>query len=148
MRLLSKQPENENLILQVVSLEQKIGLNKQAKQRILETLEGNVPSEKMWQFWIELQLTQDASRDVSADLIEMLSQFPASEWAGVKLAEIFLNDEKYAAAEKVIEKAMRNLLNLLRSRFFGADCWQFKANGPKHLQHSVQLKRMLEEFRY
>ena len=106
LRLLSKQPENENLILQVVSLEQKIGLNKQAKQRILETLEGNVPSEKMWQFWIELQLTQDASKDVSADLIEMLSQFPASEWAGVKLAEIFLNDEKYAAAEKVIEKAM------------------------------------------
>ncbi|MEC7216865.1 MAG: hypothetical protein VXW44_03200, partial [SAR324 cluster bacterium] len=106
LRLLSKQPENENLILQVVSLEQKIGLNKQAKQRILETLEGNVPSEKMWQFWIELQLTQDASKDVSADLIEMLSQFPASEWAGVKLAEIFLHDEKYAAAEKVIEKAM------------------------------------------
>ena len=83
-----------------------MGLNKQAKQRILETLEGNVPSEKMWQFWIELQLTQDASKDVSADLIEMLSQFPASEWAGVKLAEIFLHDEKYAAAEKVIEKAM------------------------------------------
>ena len=106
LRLLSKQPENENLILQVVSLEQKIGLNKQAKQRILETLEGNVPSEKMWQFWIELQLTQDASKDVSADLIEMLSQFPESEWAGVKLAEIFLHDEKYAAAEKVIEKAM------------------------------------------
>ena len=106
LRLLSRQPENENLILQVVSLEQKIGLNKQAKQRILETLEGNVPSEKMWQFWIELQSTQDASKDVSADLIEMLSQFPESEWAGVKLAEIFLHDEKYAAAEKVIEKAM------------------------------------------
>ena len=82
-----------------------MGLNKQAKQRILKTLEGNVPTEKMWQFWIELQLTQDASKDVSADLIEMLSQFPESEWAGVKLAEIFLHDEKYAAAEKVIEKA-------------------------------------------
>ena len=106
LRLLSKQPENQNLILQVVSLEQKMGLNKQAKQRILETLEGNVPSEKMWQFWIELQLTQDALKDVSADLIEMLSQFPDSEWAGIKLAEIFLHDEKYAAAEKVIEKAM------------------------------------------
>ncbi|MEC8254473.1 MAG: tetratricopeptide repeat protein, partial [SAR324 cluster bacterium] len=106
LRLLSKQPENENLILQVVSLEQKIGLNKQAERRILETLEGNVPSEKMWQFWIELQLTQDASKDVSADLIEMLRQFPESEWAGVNLAEIFLHDEKYAAAEKVIKKAM------------------------------------------
>ena len=106
LRLLSKQPENENLILQVVSLEQKIGLNNQAKQRILDTLEGNVPSEKMWQFWIELQLAQDASKDISADLIEMLGQFPESEWAGVKLAEIFLHDEKYADAEKVIEKAM------------------------------------------
>ena len=83
-----------------------MGLNKQAKQRILKTLEGNVPTEKMWQFWIELQLTQDASKDVSADLIEMLSQFPDSEWAGIKLAEIYLHDEKYAAAEKVIEKAM------------------------------------------
>ena len=106
LRLLSKQPENENLILQVVSLEQKIGLNNQAKQRILDTLEGNVPSEKMWQFWIELQLAQEASKDISADLIEMLGQFPESEWAGVKLAEIFLHDEKYADAEKVIEKAM------------------------------------------
>ena len=106
LRLLSKQPENENLILQVVSLEQKIGLNNQAKQRILDTLEGNVPSEKMWQFWIELQLAQEASKDISADLIEMLGQFPESEWAGVKLAEIFLHDEKYADAEKVIEKAL------------------------------------------
>lgn len=106
LRLLSKQPENESLILQVVSLEQKMGLNKQAKQRILDTLESSVPTEKIWQFWIELQLAQDASKDVSADLIEMLGQFPESEWAGVKLAEIFLHDEKYAAAEKVIEKAM------------------------------------------
>ena len=106
LRLLSKQPENENLILQVVSLEQKIGLNNQAKQRILDTLEGNVPSEKMWQFWIELQLAQETSKDISADLIEMLGQFPESEWAGVKLAEIFLHDEKYADAEKVIEKAL------------------------------------------
>ena len=107
LRLLSKQPDNENLILQVVSLEQKMGLNKQAKQRILDTLEGSVPSEKMWQYWIELQLTQDASDDVSDDLIEMLGQFPKSEWAGVKLAKIYLHDEKYAEAEEIIQKAMK-----------------------------------------
>ena len=106
LRLLSKQPKNENLILQVVSLEQKMGLNKQAKQRILDILEGSVPSEKIWQYWIELQLSQNASDDVSDDLKEMLGQFPESEWAGVMLAEIYLNDEKYAQAEKVIQKAM------------------------------------------
>ena len=106
LRLLSKQPKNENLILQVVSLEQKMGLNKQAKQRILDILEGSVPSEKIWQYWIELKLSQNASDDVSDDLKEMLGQFPESEWAGVMLAEIYLNDEKYAQAEKVIQKAM------------------------------------------
>ena len=106
LRLLSKQPKNENLILQVVSLEQKMGLNKQAKQRILDILQGSVPSEKIWQYWIELQLSQNASDDVSDDLKEMLGQFPESEWAGVMLTEIYLNDEKYAQAEKVIQKAM------------------------------------------
>ena len=35
----------------------------------------------------------------------MLGQFPESEWAGVKLAEIFLHDEKYAEAEKVIDRS-------------------------------------------
>ena len=106
LRLLSKQPKNENLILQVVSLEQKMGLNKQAKQRILDILQGSVPSEKIWQYWIELQLSQNASDDISDDLKEMLGQFPESEWAGVMLTEIYLNDEKYAQAEKVIQKAM------------------------------------------
>lgn len=107
LRLLSQQQQNEDLILRVANLEQQIGLIKQAKERILDSIEGSAPSEIMWRYWIELQLTQDDSKDVSPDLIEMLAQFPKSEWAGIKLAEIYLHDEKYAAAEEVMKKALR-----------------------------------------
>ena len=106
LRLLPQEARNEELQLKLAQLEQAMGLNGEAEERLHRALEQGLQSENLHRQWIELRQARLEPAEVIPDLLEMFAHYPESEWAAQQLAQLYLLEERYAAAEEVLHLSL------------------------------------------